>query len=658
MKNLITRLTVVAFALLMISSPAFAQRADTKSSMDRTGLSKPQDMSPEEKLIRDTYDKASRLSRAALLMDSRQVDTDEDETQVLKFELRNFKTGPIREILNIRAEDVSTGWHGEPVISLARSRWSLNHGQEYVSYVPQWHDSQYASLHNPNWTIGDLIALQPETYYDIGEYTSYEVTVSLAGRTRSYRAVVLFHNPVGSTQNLTPSFWDSVSGAAGALTNIWAEKLPILEKKFMPVAEKALVKDPSQKRSHAYSPLRASIGNATTTAPFPLEGMAPARAPSKPTFQSSSANIERFRTEDHSEHSAGGHGEEVGFRGFCDATPNNQQSCRVEITDTDTWEDGKTTNFVYTHVYAVDDRKEPAASARGLTITCATGRGVAVRNCIDPQCHFAASLTSSGVGMTMTGGNVWNGQLVYRYSCSMPALAGYCNGVISPDYPGGCFSGLVNVGGTCGKAQWFVNKCLAGDEGYDPTICQCVPESPIVIDVSGNGFAMTNGQDGVTFDLLSNGHPEQLAWTSAGSDDAFLALDRNGNGKIDNGKELFGNITPQSDPPAGTEKNGFLALAEFDKPANGGNADGSINAQDSIFSSLRLWQDMNHNGISEASELHSLVELGLKSLDLEYKQSKRTDDYGNKFKFRAKVRDAKDSDVGRWAWDVFLVRAQ
>ncbi len=131
---------------------------------------------------------------------------------------------------------------------------------------------------------------------------------------------------------------------------------------------------------------------------------------------------------------------------------------------------------------------------------------------------------------------------------------------------------------------------------------------PLVLDLDGDGIETIGPDDPantIYFDQKGNGVPLRTGWVKP--DDGFLALDRNGNGTIDSGQELFGDSTPL--PFGGSAIDGFDALNQEDT-----NRDGWVDARDARFTDLRIWRDLNQNGVSEADELSTLAELGIAAL--------------------------------------------
>ena len=174
--------------------------------------------------------------------------------------------------------------------------------------------------------------------------------------------------------------------------------------------------------------------------------------------------------------------------------------------------------------------------------------------------------------------------------------------------------------------------------------------TPIVLDPFEEGFHFSNIAGGVKFRVTANGPLLQMSWPDQNWRNGWLVLDRNGNGIVDDFTELFGNMTPQ---PVSSDPNGYSALAVFDDPANGGNGNGVIDPDDSVYQHLRIWIDQNHNGVSEPDELKTLQELGIFRIGLNYWLSNYVDKNGNRFRYKAKVWNA---DVGGRdiSYDVFL----
>lgn len=175
-------------------------------------------------------------------------------------------------------------------------------------------------------------------------------------------------------------------------------------------------------------------------------------------------------------------------------------------------------------------------------------------------------------------------------------------------------------------------------------------DSPIIIDVKAEGFHLTDQANGVMFKFYGDAK-QQVSWTDPRYGNGWLALDRNGNGMIDDASELFGNLTPQ---PPSPDRNGFLALAVYDQPDHGGNGDGYITEADSIYPHLLVWTDKNHNGISEPDELQTVAQAGIASITLAYHKEHFEDPFGNIFRYRSTV-GMNSLPYDHRIYDVYLV---
>jgi len=133
---------------------------------------------------------------------------------------------------------------------------------------------------------------------------------------------------------------------------------------------------------------------------------------------------------------------------------------------------------------------------------------------------------------------------------------------------------------------------------------------PLVLDLDGDGIETTPADGSVLFDHNANGQKTATGWIAP--DDGLLVLDRNDNGTIDDGRELFGDNTLKSNGELAT--NGFDALADLDS-----NQDGLIDINDTEFANLRIWQDLNQDGINQTGELKTLTQLNIQSITTDSK---------------------------------------
>lgn len=161
-----------------------------------------------------------------------------------------------------------------------------------------------------------------------------------------------------------------------------------------------------------------------------------------------------------------------------------------------------------------------------------------------------------------------------------------------------------------------------------PWLAECGPMCPLIVQTQHGAWSLTDPAGGVMFDMNADGRRDRTSWTTPGSGLAFVALDLNHNGTIDDAAELFGEHTRLSNgakPP-----NGFVALDQYDD-----NGDDAIDAADAIWPFLVLWTDRNHDGVSQRAELEPIASTAVASLSTAYRWTGRRDQHGNLFRYAA-----------------------
>lgn len=172
-------------------------------------------------------------------------------------------------------------------------------------------------------------------------------------------------------------------------------------------------------------------------------------------------------------------------------------------------------------------------------------------------------------------------------------------------YADGVTAGVAAEHSLAAEAIFRVVPCNVGD--------------PLVLDLAGDGVALVPlAESGAAFDLQASGTRHSVSWVRG--DDALLAFDRNGNGRIDDVRELFGDVGPSGE----AFENGWASLARYDAPSLGGNDDGVIDARDAIFASLRVFRDDSGDGETQPGELLDLAKVGVAALDLRTRAFQRT----------------------------------
>lgn len=517
----------------------------------------------------------------------------------LAFTLSAFETTYADHFDEIAYRDLATLPSGDVIDVRRRGRTENYNGNmiSWVRYLPSWSTFE-AAVDKPaitrersvmmNSSVAEIFDLAASANEDselqtVIAFTRYRVRVSLRGRTRDYTAAALWIPLEGSenvsmrvVDHITQGVPEAASEQRGSFSDTEDERrnLQTQLKSGALVGPTADVQESKSQENAVPSPPQQGGGTCSESS----------QNVNGPTRQGQGTGS----------HISGKHYYNANFDGSASCSNSGSSclhECNIHLTSSTCDDTGTPSNSC--HRMSNNSNAYTETILGGGPVTCRIGYGCAAKPCLFCQCGLTVNVNAGPGGVTMsTSGAIWS-----------------------------------RLG------QWTLTdqECEFND---DDDCGDGDPCSPIVVDLRGDGFSFTDAKNGVNFDF--NGDQvadERVGWTAA-VDDVFLALDRNFDGQIADGAELFGEFTPQPDTP---EPNGYNALAEFDKVKHGGNADGRIDERDQVFPDLWIWRDLNHNGVSESEELYSLRELGVDALYLDYYRSHERDEHGNELRYFGRV---------------------
>lgn len=428
------------FVLVAFAQPSsiFAQKLDLEEKSTSSSANIEQnDVSLEEKIVRMAYRKMNILDSVERFVKAKrngQPPGLEVARRSLRFDLKDFRVGQIQEIRDVIYRDLVTPPTGE-IIQISIANTTQNNEEAKISLDSKWRTGQYSSGFDPQWTVENILQLEAVRFNDVGRYASYQITVSLEGKTRTYRALVLFHNLYQPQGTLNPEFLDNVVGMGGVVTQVLKDvRLPLGMKRasnqvtdMIDGTREAKVKKRSNSKpgdvigqnlmappgnggaclEWYYTPIDPSYTYCMVWDPYYWGGGGTQSCTPRMSTSDPPQKFDRGVQF----HASGSHFATTRFQTVCSLTADCTQSCYVNTTLSAYNDDGVLSETFYYHVGGSSINRRGNTGPKDNDISCETAVGYAFKRCIiDCGISVTVGITGHGANATMTvsGGDLWN----------------------------------------------------------------------------------------------------------------------------------------------------------------------------------------------------------------------------------------------------------